>query len=272
MMNALNIERTKQAITLTFGDCAENHRGMQIIGNSAVRGFQLSDLQAVKQYFEQIGVDGCKLIHLHEEAVMKKENIILPEGYLLIIPNACQQLINYESLYDEMVGIEWDSKAFMYGRVVNKKARHNLCFDEISQSADYGKGLGTIVAFDEVPELKLLKDRLNEIVPNSGELKIEGNYYYDINKCGIGFHGDSERKKVIGVRLGAEFPLCFQWFYQGEPISERMQFSLGNGDLYIMSEKAVGFDWKRKIIPTLRHSAGCEKFINYIKPIPKKHS
>jgi hypothetical protein len=27
-----------------------------------------------------------------------------------------------------------------------------------------------------------------------------------------------------------------------------------------MSEKAVGFDWLKKITPTLRHSTGCSKF------------
>ena len=30
--------------------------------------------------------------------------------------------------------------------------------------------------------------------------------------------------------------------------------------MYIMSEKAVGFDWFKKITPTLRHSTGCPKF------------
>jgi hypothetical protein len=28
-----------------------------------------------------------------------------------------------------------------------------------------------------------------------------------------------------------------------------------------MSEKAVGFDWKKKKIPTLRHAAGCIKYL-----------
>lgn len=32
------------------------------------------------------------------------------------------------------------------------------------------------------------------------------------------------------------------------------------GDLYIMSKKAVGTDWKKKIIPTLRHTAGNSKY------------
>jgi hypothetical protein len=32
------------------------------------------------------------------------------------------------------------------------------------------------------------------------------------------------------------------------------------GDVYIMSEKTVGTDWKKKTIPTLRHATGCAKF------------
>ena len=31
---------------------------------------------------------------------------------------------------------------------------------------------------------------------------------------------------------------------------------LNSGDVYIMSDKAVGFDWKRSSLLTLRHAAG----------------
>jgi len=31
--------------------------------------------------------------------------------------------------------------------------------------------------------------------------------------------------------------------------------------MYVMSEKAVGTDWKEKKIYTLRHATGCEKYI-----------
>jgi hypothetical protein len=33
---------------------------------------------------------------------------------------------------------------------------------------------------------------------------------------------------------------------------------LHNGDMYIMSEKATGFDWKLKKVPSLRHAVGAE--------------
>jgi len=35
---------------------------------------------------------------------------------------------------------------------------------------------------------------------------------------------------------------------------------LEDGDMYIMSEKASGFDWKKRSIYTLRHAAG-EKYV-----------
>lgn len=31
--------------------------------------------------------------------------------------------------------------------------------------------------------------------------------------------------------------------------------------MYIMSEKAVGYDWKKRKIPTLRHAAGADKYL-----------
>ena len=34
------------------------------------------------------------------------------------------------------------------------------------------------------------------------------------------------------------------------------EITLNHGDIYIMSEKSVGNDWKRRKIPTLRHAAG----------------
>lgn len=80
--------------------------------------------------------------------------------------------------------------------------------------------------------------------------------YYDPKECGIGFHGDGERKKVVALRLGARMNLQYQWFVRSEPVGKRIEFFLDYGDLYAMREKASGNDWKKKIIPTLRHAAG----------------
>ena len=38
--------------------------------------------------------------------------------------------------------------------------------------------------------------------PEAASFKCELNKYYDPAPCGIGFHGDGERRRVIAVRLG----------------------------------------------------------------------
>ena len=37
-------------------------------------------------------------------------------------------------MYNEQTKLEWDTKAYMYGKVVNKHARHNLCYGNISKN------------------------------------------------------------------------------------------------------------------------------------------
>ena len=60
-------------------------------------------------------------------------------------------------LFDEQDVLEKDTQAFMYGRVVNKHARHNLCFSEEQQEPNYEEGKGRVYAFNEVPLLKKKK-------------------------------------------------------------------------------------------------------------------
>ncbi len=164
-------------------------------------------------------------------------------------------------LFQEQAALNVDKKAFMYGRVVNKHARWNLCFDDIGHEPEYEHGKGRVVEYKTIPLTKYLKEALPRYFGTKAEgLKCEGNYYYDITKCGIGFHGDSERRKVIGVRLGASLDLHFQWYVEGSPMGDRILIPLHGGDLYVLSEKAVGTDWKLKKIPTLRHATGCSKF------------
>lgn len=150
----------------------------------------------------------------------------------------------------------------MYGQVKQKHARHNLCFGPNSQVANYAAGEGTIISFDSFPVLshvrQYLPNLLNEKAVN---LVGEANHYYDATKCGIGFHGDRERKVVVGLRFGKSFPLCYYWYLKSERISQRIDFHLDHGDIYVMDEKACGFDSATRKIPTLRHAAGCEKYI-----------
>jgi hypothetical protein len=76
-----------------------------------------------------------------------------------------------------------DKQAFMYGRVVEKKARWNLCFDDKEQQPDYKEKKGTVVAFSKCPGLAKVRAGLGDLCGAKAKgLKAELNYYYDINK------------------------------------------------------------------------------------------
>lgn len=95
----------------------------------------------------------------------------------------------------------------------------------------------------------------------ASDLKAEGNLYYDVSRCGIGWHGDSERRLVVALRLGETMPLAYQWFQNGTPQGNPTVLQLHHGDMYVMSDKATGHDWKKRKIYTLRHAAGCPKYL-----------
>ena len=252
-----------KTFSLTFGDVAENHKGMQKIGQLSDSGFSLQDLHQIKSWFELKGCK-CNIVNLHW--LLDEELQASNAAYILVVKKAVNAMLDNEKgddlLFSEQDALEKDTKAFMYGRVVNKHARHNLCFGESHQEPVYEEGKGTVYGFDELPLLKTIRSKIGEIVGEKGtNLQAEGNYYYDVAKCGIGYHGDAERKKVIAIRLGATIPLCFTWFHNNQNNSDVMKLSqIEHGDMYIMSEKTTGFDWKSKSKYTLRHSAGCDKY------------
>lgn len=249
----------KNTITITYGDQAENHVGMQKIGSLAPTGFSLGELQQTKEKFEALGCN-CELVILNDALEAKIE-----PAAILIIRNGVNKLLGTETgatdMYKEQVELKWDKRAFMYGRVVNKHARHNLCYGDINQEPDYANKKGRIVKWDSIPLTNKLRNFFGTYFgEKANNLTAEGNYYYNGKKCGIGFHGDSERKIVIAVRLGASLPLHYNWFKNNKNVGKAVKFVINHGDIYAMSEKATGNDWKKRSIYTLRHAAGCEKY------------
>lgn len=251
---------SKSTITLTFGDSAENHVGMEQLGRrvDAGEGFSVLELVELKKRFDAEGYS-AELYDLSLDA---------SSAAVLVLRNGVSAILGSQTAADELfaeqAALDVDKKALMYGRVVNKHARWNLCFDDYSREPAYESGKGRIVSIASLPLTSALYERLPALFGDKAAgLKGEGNYYYDINKCGIGFHGDSERRRVIGVRLGAALPMHWQWFHEGFPLpGKRHIVPLSGGDIYVMSEKAIGTDWKMKRIPTLRHATGCEKFVS----------
>jgi len=158
------------------------------------------------------------------------------------------------------------------GKRLNKLARTNLCFvaGREQEPAVY-EGKGTIYDLKKLEALNRGVEKLKEqiamgLIEIGSKTKVEinvveGNRYYNLKKTGIGFHGDTERVVVICISIGCDnYPMRWQWFKAGMPVGEPIDVILNCGDVYIMSEKAVGAEWKKSSIYTLRHSAGAEKY------------
>ena len=147
---------------------------------------------------------------------MRNENYNGEKAELLIIRNAID---NHNEIFEELMDLKWDDKYFDTRRqkVLNKHARTNLCFSNYSQKADFENKKGTIIDYLDVKELNKAKNIIIKAI-NEENLECEGNRYNDINKNGIGWHGDAERKKVIGLRLGKSMKLCFNWFKNSKSI------------------------------------------------------
>jgi alkylated DNA repair dioxygenase AlkB len=97
--------------------------------------------------------------------------------------------------------------------------------------------------------------------PNFGKkakkLNAEGNYYFH-DKSGIGFHGDTERNILICISLGNSSTLRYCWRKHGTStlFGKEIYIKLDHGDIYIMSEKATGYDWKMRSKYRLVHATG----------------
>ena len=177
------------------------------------------------------------------------------------------------TLTKEMESFKWDDKYWDKRRkkVLNKHARENVCFDDYSSEPNYEEKKGRIVGWNDVPTLNKIRKNIEIIAGKKGmNLKCEGNKYKnDIGKDkkngGIGWHGDAERRKVWALRIGEKMVLKYNWWHNSKPIGDLFEVELNSGDGYIMSEKAVGYDWLKKKIYTLRHSAGSTKYVSINK-------
>jgi hypothetical protein len=232
---------------------AENHEGMQQLGEAATDGFTHEDLVRIVEFLDALGYgDMCELIDLRDLASSRPEDVPEPsEAYLLVLRRFLTQKRANE-IFEENMAFEWDKQLWNWKQQVvqNKHARHNVCYADKAQEANFPEGKGTIVAWNSVPATHAVAKALPVLLGEKGKgLVCEGNLYYDVAKTGIGWHGDKERKKVVGVRFGESIPLKFRWWYRNKSFGE------------------VGWDWGCPVKhgPTLRHSAGCEKYTKVSK-------
>ena len=266
-----------EAATVTFCDVGENGPGMQQIGASAREGnfVHPSDLEKMKESFESKFGGSAKLYELQDRLPTALQSEAR-RATVLVLRNFANTVVGdgtADGLWDEVRRMrehgETDCKVWMRGAVKAKHARHNNVIADFEQSPDYENKAGTVVAFARFQYHELLRKVLRTWLNQPATaLVAELNYYFDVGKCGIGFHGDGERDIVAGVRLGEatkHMPLFYQAYHQGAPVGKLTTISLQHGDVYVMSHVAVGTDWKRRKVVTWRHAAGNPDTCSYVK-------
>ncbi len=211
-----------ETFSLTFSDQGENHPGMELVGSMVPpgQGFNYNDLTQIQNKFESHKFK-TELHYLNELYHQENINKIIPKAYVLVVRQGLQYFLDIQGktqddMIQEMTNFSWDNKYFDTRRqkVLNKHARTNVCFGSIAQEPDYPNKKGTIVSYSQVPILDNIRKELFNMIGEKGKnLVCEGNRYYDLKKCGIGWHGDKERRKVIAFRLGEEMNLNYRWFH-----------------------------------------------------------
>ena len=253
-------------ITLTFGDAGENHAGMEMLGSLGEpgTGFSVDELRKIEKSCQESGIKA----EFHDFSL---SNVPEASDAGVLIIRKYVDLEMSQCLFKELVSLNWDTKYWdrRRAKVLNKHARANLVIvDGLSQQPDYENAKGTIIDGLTLPLFRAWKKTMVEGInlmsatEKANNLVGEGNLYRDVTKCGIGYHGDTERRKVIALRLGQMMPMCWQWFHRSKPVGEGFGFQLETGDLYIMSERAVGNNWRYSSQYTLRHAAGADKYIS----------
>ena len=176
-----------ETISLTFGDAGENHIGMQTVGKRVKtgEGFTLQDLLQTKERFEKQGFV-CELVHLNELYNDSMSGKCVIDAYLLVVREGVkyflekntkgwhyapwddepEPVVHLDELYKEMTSFKWDKKYYDVRRnkVLNKRARSNVCFGETKQHADYENKKGTIIPYHDVPYLNAIRKHLPSMV------------------------------------------------------------------------------------------------------------
>lgn len=247
---------------ITFGEVAVLHIGGVEIGSKRESGFSVAELKTLAASFGP----QAELVSLSD--ALPKELRAANDAATLVIRNGASVFLNKESAADDLLqeqkAIQYDSKFWdtRRSRTLNKRARHNIVFGEkgIEASKDYKQY--TVQAFDAVPQLSAFRRALAKRLGEKADgLCAEGNHYFDA-MSGIGFHGDSERKTVICLSLGRSSTLRYCWRMPGSSANgPSVDIEVQHGDVYVMSEKATGFDWRCRSKVRVVHGAGAAKYI-----------
>ena len=254
---------------ITFGENAILHVGGKTIGNGRRKhGYTVQELLDIQKSINTVDAP-TTLFHINSPlppSIRNKYNaavLLIHNGanFILKQPDAADKLLHeqqHKVVYDKKF---WNSRT---KKTLHKRARFNIVFGphNIKPSEDYQQY--TVKSFNSLPMLQAFKNKLNIYFGKKAlGLNAEGNHYYQLSS-GIGFHGDEERKIVICLCLGQASILRYHWRLPGSSTHtlQPVDIPVKHGDIYIMSEKATGWDWKLRSTVRVVHAAGHHKYIN----------
>lgn len=205
------------------------HIGGEEIGKMKDHGFSVKELREIKRKLYSTGVK----TELYMLSDVLPENLRRAnEAETLVIRDAADYILKSpkgaDELYEEQKGVKYDTMFYSarQKKMMNKQARYNVFGDEKQEqylsNYDGEQSTNTIKVdldedvlysvepFDELPYLSGIRESLPIILgPSAKDLNAEGNYYEE--RSGLGYHGDSERKIVIGLSLGKSAILRYNW-------------------------------------------------------------
>lgn len=256
---------------LTFGEQSEIRAGGEKHGNGLVdKGFDVDELSNVLS--NELMGPLSQLELLHKRLPVGEQDKPEHQAAVLLIKGGVNAMMGDSGYADRLLAeqnqTEYDKMYYdaRFKKTLNLRARHNTVFGEVGRIHTDDYKVSSVISWQDVPLLSAFRQKLPTFFgPKAVNLQGEGNHYYDQRKCGIGFHGDAERRIVICASLGETTTLRFKWrpphSVEGEFSTEPCDIRVEHGDVYVMSDKATGHDWKRRSIYRLVHGAGCPKYI-----------
>lgn len=235
----------------------ENVRQSKMLKKNARYNIEFGDI-GQQQGFPSIGAVMPDINDPKFEAKVKTYQELV-SSYNLVDPRTMKPFIDPETGKEVNPARKSEWKAYVAKYSPPKPVKY---FQKLQE----GDCTSTVKSFSELPLLTIIREELNGLSTKTDHLNAEGNHYYG-PKSNINYHGDGERKIIICLCLGRTTELVYQCRFPEEDaaIKQRLAACLKgeHGDIYIMSEKAGGYDWKfgRNQWPEPRfvHGAAFEK-------------
>ena len=222
-------------------------------GEMAPTGFDAAHLRRVCECLCKEGLD-ASIVDLTPHCRLKDA----PEACILVIRGWRPDIA--DAAFQQVRGIKYDTFTHQYGHVVQAHSRHVVFVGEKPRKADESIGMRTVLGWQDVDVIDKARAWIAKVLDSEEYIKSACILKYpDIRKCGISAHGDGERRRTIVYRVGkvsSKRSLDFQWYRDGAEVSDKVKIDLHHGDFAVSSEVAVGTNWKKRKIPTLRHSTG----------------